>query len=127
MDKLRLSITFFQQDFARYRGDSLGLHGINDTMSFSANQSLELFLIASRQYQLLTEGDIELNFEDENEERTMRLFSLTWSKAAGLSGKGGGLLKLINPDFPDPCLFAVTLGDSILPHSSYTPNLVSQS
>ncbi len=91
-------------------------------MSFSANQSLELFLIASRQYQLLTEGDIELNFEDENEERTMRLFSFTWSKRAVLANGGHGLVKIINPDCPDPCLFAVTLGDS-----SYTPNSVSQS
>lgn len=112
MDKLRFSITYWRRDFARLqRASSEGLHGITGTISFGAEQELELFLISASCYELALEGDIVQTDYDETKDQSMRQFKLGWSASARQAGTGCGIVRLIHERFPeDPCCFVVELG-----------------
>ena len=112
-DKLRFSITYWRRDCARLQRDGReGLHGLTGTIAFGVQQELELFLIASRSYDLVVEGDVVQTGYDDVGDHSMRKFNIGWSDSAKHSGTGSGVVKLVNPMFPnDPCCFAITAGD----------------
>ncbi len=113
VDKLRFSITNWQRDCAKLQRDSdRGLHGLTGSIAFSVQQELELFLIASRSYDLVLEGDLVQTDYDDVGNHSMRSFKIGWSESTKQSGTGSGVVKLINPQFlDDPCCFNLVVGD----------------
>ncbi|MBX9670881.1 MAG: hypothetical protein K2X93_25035 [Candidatus Obscuribacterales bacterium] len=112
IDRLRFSITYWRRDCAKLQQDHReGLHGLTGAIAFGVEQGLELFLIASREYELVLEGDLVQTGYDDVGDYSMRTFEIGWSESAKQSGTGSGVLKLFNPQFPnEPCYFNLTVG-----------------
>jgi hypothetical protein len=112
VDKLRFSITNWQRDCAKLQRDSGGgLHGLTGSIAFAVQQELELFLIASRSYDLVLEGDLVQTDYDDVGNHSMRSFKIGWSESTKQSGIGSGVVKLFNPEFPnEPCCFDLSVG-----------------
>ena len=112
VDKLRFSITNWQRDCAKLQRESSGgLHGLTGTIAFAVQQELELFLIASRSYDLVLEGELVQTGYDDVGNHSMRNFKIGWSNSVKESGIGSGVVKLFNPHFPnEPCRFDLNVG-----------------
>lgn len=114
-DKLRLSITYWQRDCAKLQRDSIeGLRGLTGAISFGVDQELELFLISTKSYSLVLEGDLVQTGYDDVGDHSMRKFMVGWSNSARQSGTGSGVVKLLNPLCPElPCCFNITVGSCV--------------
>ncbi len=115
VDKLRLSITYWRRDCAKLQRDSIeGLNGFNGALSFGVDQELELFLISSKSYSLVLEGDLVQTDYDDVGEHSMRKFMVGWSNSAKQCGTGSGVVKLVNPLRPEsPCCFSISVGSCV--------------
>lgn len=121
MDKIRLSIDSHPHDFARLYDWGPGFHSMSEKVAFLGDRFLTLFLISERPYELSVQGDLILKNYDDTGDVRMRFYDIHWSDAANQLGHGSGILKLVNPEFPEaPSVFELTLGVF-----SYAPKLTT--
>ena len=112
-DKLTISVTWWTQRLYSFQADGNGLHGIKAAVTFPADQKFGLFLRAPRSYDLCVEGSVVQVDYDDVGDHSMRSFSIAWNPLAQKQGNGSGLVRLINPLFPeDPCVFELRLGEN---------------
>ncbi len=120
MEKIRLSLSGADHDFARlYNWSGQGFRGDRAAISFPSHQSLTLFFISERHYQLVIEGEATLSFDSDVGSDLMRFYSVCWSDFAKRCGKGSATVKIVNSDFPnEPLVIDLTLGEFNYDHAS---------
>lgn len=99
MDKIRLSISSKNEDFARLYNAVSGFYGEQATVTFPSSDSLNLFFSSFRRYEVSISGDCVLR--ELKVPRFMRYFSISWTEKAKQAETGEALLTICNPEYPD--------------------------
>lgn len=112
MDKIRLSLSGSNGDFARLYNWSGGFHGNTEHVAFPGEQSLTLFLISMAGYSLTVEGDASLEHDAAHGDHHMHFYGASWSDEAKARGTGRATIKMVHPDHADqPYVFELTMGE----------------
>lgn len=110
MDKLRLAVTALDDDFARLYSCNEGFAGGTDKITLPADETLTLFLISMRDYEVRAEGDVTVQRDLGVGDSFMRFYGARWKETESQSGRQGRLL-VVNPSQPEtPMVFELTEG-----------------
>lgn len=120
MDKLRLSTTSQRDDFARLYNWNDGFSARTDGITLPAGDTLTLFLICVRDYEVRAEGDITVERDAIYGDEFMRFYSARWKEPESPSDKARtGRVLLVNPSTPEtPYVFELSEG----PQFAYAPS-----